>query len=194
MLHPCSSIIYCNDESLNLYTYGSDTPLNTTFAFKGLARGQTRFIFFEAGPRPTESVDLDFDISFYNVHSYTTLTEHGSATIQLGRAATSTYNSIAAPPLLAHQILLKLAQTLPRLKQGDKEYRKSYANEYRTMLVTKLNPIRAEVSNEIMDAVYQTLMNIYDILNGGTTSNDLAIKTALYELYSSDYFYQGEYK
>ncbi|MCL1947880.1 MAG: VWA domain-containing protein [Chitinivibrionia bacterium] len=158
-----------------------DSILSKNFIPK-LVLGDTVNLFFELKNRPKRNSDVDIDFDYENIIMRSNLSGTASLKINLSRGNSSDFAE-KSEKIIKYQLFYNMAQSIDELKIGDKKFRKDYADGFRRMLETRLGLIRNEINSREIQTFFTEMVALYDMINGGTASNEFIIKTVKYNLH-----------
>jgi len=147
-----------------------------------LVIGDTVNLFFEVKNRPKKSSDIDVDFDYENTAIRSNASGSTSMKVNLARGSISNFAE-RADKFIKYQLFFNMAKTIDELKIGDKEFRKDYADGFRKMIETRLGPIRNEINTREIQQVFVDMVNLYDIIIGGTASSGYIAKYVKYTLH-----------
>jgi hypothetical protein len=76
-----------------------------------------------------------------------------------------------------------MARSIDNLKIGDRRFRREYADGFRKMLETRFAAVRNEINTREIQLVFTEMVALYDMINGGTATNEFIAKTVKYSLH-----------
>ena len=158
-----------------------DSILSQIFIPK-LVVGDTVNLFFTLRNRPKRNSDVDIDFDYENIIMRSNLSGTASLKVNLSRGNSSDFAE-KSEKIIKYQLLYNMAQSIDELKIGDKKFRKDYADGFRKMLETRLGLIRNEINTREIQQFFIETVALYDMINGGTASNEFIVKTVKYNLH-----------
>ncbi|MDR0303935.1 MAG: VWA domain-containing protein [Chitinispirillales bacterium] len=158
-----------------------DSVLSKIFIPK-LVIGDTVNFFLEMKNRPKKGGDIDVDFDYENVAIRSN--SSGTASIKVNLTRGSSNYAENADKYIKYQVLFNMAKSIDELKIGNKNFRKDYADGFRKMLETRLGPIRNEINNREIQQVFVDMVNLYNMITGGTASNGYLAKYVKYALHN----------
>ena len=145
--------------------------------------GDTINLFFELRNRPRRNSDIEIDFSYENLAMRSKLSAATSFRVNLARGNSSHFSD-GAEEIVKYQLLFNMAQSIDELKIGNRAFRRAYADGFRNLLETRLGEIRNEINTRAIQAFWTEMVALYDVINGGTASNEFIAKTVRYHLHN----------
>lgn len=174
-------INFVTRDGVKLANFGG-SALSDDIIIPGISINDTVNLFIEAQNRPKRTNDIDIDYEYLDIAMRADLS--GTSTFKINLTRGSSDFDTQAPKILKFQIFFNMAKSIDDLKNGGKNFRKNYADGFRKMLETRLGPIRNEINTREIQQIFVDMVSLYDMINGGTASNEFVIKTVKYNLHN----------